>query len=137
MHILAEISPGELVDKLVILTIKLEKITDEEKRKNIQTEYDILAAKYESVHQLLGEMVLPPNTQSMPELVKDLKEVNSTIWEIEDEIRECERNKDFGPKFIELARGVYFNNDKRSIIKRNINSLCESEIIEEKSYSKY
>ncbi len=137
MYVLAQISPGELVDKLIILTIKLEKISDEEKRKNIRIEYDSLVAKYEHIHQLLGEQQLPPNTQGMPELVKELKEVNTTIWEIEDEIRECERNKDFGPKFVELARGVYFNNDKRSVIKRNINSLCSSEIIEEKSYSEY
>jgi hypothetical protein len=76
-------------------------------------------------------------SDSLQELVTELRNVNSTLWRVEDDIRECERSSDFGPRFIELARSVYHQNDRRSAIKRSINELTGSRLIEEKSYAEY
>ncbi len=120
-----EVSNGEIVDKLTIIEIKLKHITDEEKRKNLQKEYAVLD---EAVKQIISKD---------HELYKSLLNINQQLWDIEDTIRDLERAKDFGPKFIETARAVYFTNDKRSEVKRQINQLTGSNLVEEKSYQKY
>ncbi len=120
-----EVSNGEIVDKLTIIEIKLKHIKDETKRKNLQKEYEVLN---EAVSKIISKD---------HELYKALLDVNQELWDIEDRIRDLERNKDFGEEFIQTARAVYFTNDKRSEIKRQINELTGSELIEEKSYQKY
>jgi hypothetical protein len=124
MKILAPISIGELYDKISILEIKSEKISDPVKLENINNELFFL-------RELLNE-----DASSEP-LYKDLKEVNLKLWDIEDEIRLYEKNSDFSSKFIELARNVYITNDRRFEIKNFINSKYKSLIVEEKSYQKY
>ena len=126
--ITVEIAPGELLDKITILEIKSERITDEAKLANIRRE---LALLNEARGKALEE------SDEVRTLVADLKAVNEALWRIEDEIRECERAGDFGPRFIELARSVYRQNDRRSVLKRRINELLGSVIVEEKSYRGY
>lgn len=123
-----EIAPGELIDKITILEIKREQITDELKKKHVCTELEIL-------NQCRAEQF--PQSPELEELTASLKEINQTIWNIEDDIRDCERNQEFGEKFIELARAVYKTNDRRAKVKREVNDLLGSRIIEEKSYSDY
>ena len=123
-----ELSPGELIDKITILEIKLERMDDAEKLKNVKSEWEMLTAARD------GDV--KPSLK-LERLTAELKEVNQRLWDIEDDIRECEREKDFGDKFIELARGVYLNNDRRSRVKRRINELLGSSLIEEKSYAAY
>lgn len=121
-------SPGELIDKITILEIKSERIKDEQKLANVRVELGILS-------DCLAQNIAP--SAELTSLHKQLREVNEKLWVIEDDIRDCERAKDFGPIFIELARAVYFTNDKRAALKREINLLVSSEIIEEKSYAPY
>ena len=123
-----DISPGDLIDKITILEIKLERIDDQKKLMNVRTERDILTSVRDTSIQA---------TDELDALTQALKEVNKKLWECEDDIRECECNKDFGEKFIELARTVYITNDKRAALKREINLLLGSPIIEEKSYTSY
>ena len=120
-----EVSNGEIIDKLTILEIKLEKIADPAKRKNIAKEYDLLSTA--------AAGILPREDP----LYRQLKEVNLRLWEIEDRIRELERRKDFGKKFIETARSVYRENDLRADLKRQINEKTGSGLTEEKSYKPY
>lgn len=136
MHIETEISIGELIDKLTILEIKSERISDIEKLKNINREKLILSACLSNVNISL-EANRNKHTKELQELYQQLKKINEIIWDIEDQIRDCERRKDFGKEFIQLARGVYLNNDERAAIKRKINQLLNSEVIEEKSYTEY
>ena len=124
----AEISPGELIDKITILEIKLERLDDTAKIDNVRTELDTLAETRAAV---------VPASPELASLTAELKEINGRLWEIEDSIRERERDKDFGPDFVELARGVYMTNDRRSRVKRRINELLGSRLIEEKSYAAY
>ena len=124
----AEISPGELIDKITILEIKMDRITDEKKLKNIKTEWDAL-------NQSRANKILI--SAKLDELTAELKTINETLWVIEDDIRECEHRKEFGDAFITLARSVYLNNDHRARVKRKINELLGSRLIEEKSYSDY
>jgi len=126
--ILSEISAGELLDKISILEIKLEKINDKESQVEISKEYNILK-------EVQASNVI--KTKKLDELIKKIKEVNLKLWDIEDKLRICEKNKDFGETFIELARGVYFNNDKRAKIKSEINEVLGSNIKEIKKYVKY
>lgn len=126
--IMAEISYGELVDKITILEIKTERITDPEKLKNIRTE---LASLYEIYQQYIG------NSTQIQQLRHKLKTVNDILWDIEDDLRTKERDQIFDNEFIQLARNVYLNNDQRCAIKRRINILLDSHIIEEKSYTDY
>ncbi len=128
MDIKVEISPGELIDKKTILEIKLEKISDPAKLDNINTEYRLL--------QATCEQCLAPSKE-LHRLTCALKAVNEKLWVIEDDIRDCERRKAFGREFIDLARSVYKNNDIRARLKREINMLLDSKIVEEKSYRKY
>ena len=122
------IAPGELIDKITILRIKSERISDEAKLKNVRTELDIL-------QKTQAEEV--PQSDEMERLEDALKTVNEALWEIEDDIRECERQGDFGDDFIRLARAVYVTNDKRAALKKEINLLLGSTIVEEKSYAEY
>ena len=127
-RIQSEISSGELLDKISILEIKLKKIKDKENLKEINKEYAILKQSQNLNIKLANEL---------KDLFDELKKVNLNLWDIEDKLRICEKNKDFGEKFIELARGVYFNNDSRSKIKSEINKLSGSNIKEIKQYSNY
>jgi dsDNA-specific endonuclease/ATPase MutS2 len=126
--ILSEISVGELLDKISILEIKLNKIKNQNSQKEIKKEYNLL--KKTKNLNIKG-------TVKIKELTKKLKVINLRLWGIEDKIRICEKNKDFGKKFIELARAVYSTNDKRSKIKLEINQLVGSNIIEIKQYVDY
>ena len=123
--ILAEISVGELLDKLTILEIKLEKISDKESLKIIQKEYQILN-KTDGIDK-----------NQYKALFDELKSTNIKLWDIENEKRLCEKNSDFGEKFIQVSRDVHFMNDKRAKIKSKINQLSGSNIREVKQYTKY
>ena len=126
--ILSEISTGELLDKISILEIKLEKIKDNTSQKEINKEYKILKEVQNSNIEM---------TEKIKTLFKEIKNVNLDLWNIEDKLRFCEKNKDFGQTFIELARNVYLNNDKRSKIKSKINEVSGSNIKEIKQYVDY
>ena len=123
--ILTEISAGELLDKISILEIKLENIKDKEKLAEINKEYKSL----EETKKLNIEI-----TNDLQKLTDQLKKINLKLWVIEEEKRICEKNSDFGEKFIQLSRNVYLNNDKRAKIKSDINKLLGSNIKEVKSY---
>ena len=126
--ILTEISAGELLDKISILEIKLDKIKDKESLIEINKDYASLSKTKNSNISI---------TKDLENLTKQLKETNMKLWSIEDEKRMCEKNKDFGKNFIELARSVYLNNDKRAKIKSEINKLLGSNIKEIKKYINY
>lgn len=121
----APISVGELIDKITILEIKLEKIKNENALVNIRNEHKKLTE--------LEKIFLP----KLGNFKNKMRHVNEEIWNIEDGVRDCERNKNFDETFIELARSVYFKNDERARVKREINQLFNSDIVEEKSYEKY
>lgn len=124
---LVQISTGELLDKLSILYIKRKFISDPEKIQNVQKEIDVLEPLS------LGFLSIP----EVKLLFESLEHTNLQLWEIEDSIRDKERSKEFDQDFIRLARSVYFTNDERSKIKKEINQLTESELVEEKSYQIY
>jgi Family of unknown function (DUF6165) len=126
--IMTAIAPGELIDKITILRIKSERIADEAKLKNVRTELGIL-------NETLAKDV--PASDELTRLDAALQSVNEELWVIEDDIRDCERAGDFGPEFIRLARAVYVTNDKRAALKKEINLLLGSNIVEEKSYAAY
>lgn len=128
MSVSVEISIGEFFDKLTILEIKSERIHDVEKLANINKELDALNA-------MLND--LPFSRADVQDEVDELKEINGKLWVIEDDIRDREAAKAFDQQFIELARSVYFTNDKRSEVKRAINIKLGSNFIEEKSYEEY
>jgi hypothetical protein len=123
-----EISPAELIDKLTILEIRLDRINDPGKRANVLVEHGLVAGVYAS-------SIAP--FERLTALKEGLRRANEQLWEIEDNIRECERRGDFGPTFVELARSVYRTNDQRSFLKREINHLLGSRLMEEKSYQAY
>ena len=125
---LIPISWGELFDKISILQIKSEKILSPDSLKNIDREFKQL--------RLTFDKAFAENSLAL-ELAQELRKINSKLWDVEDQIREKEREKVFDNEFIQLARSVYITNDQRSVIKRKINEAFESELIEEKSYSKY
>ena len=127
-RVLSEISPGELLDKISILEIKLEKVKDKDRQKKIKNEYDILKKVQNSSIKM---------SDKIKDLYRSVSNVNIKLWDIEDKIRICEQNKDFGKNFIELARGVYFNNDKRAKLKNEINEILKSNIKEIKQYENY
>ena len=126
--ILVEVSVGELLDKLSILEIKKEKIKDPEKIKFILEDYLILKEQ-------LDKNVNPG--QKLEKLYQSLKEINTKLWAIEDDKRQCEKDKDFGERFIKLSRDVHFFNDNRAQIKLEINNLTGSKIKEIKEYTNY
>ena len=127
MQIEIPISIGELIDKITILEIKYENISDIEKNKLINVELKLL----NSIYKKIG-----PNKE-LEQLKLELKKINSTLWEIEDEIRILENKKVFDKEFVSLARSVYITNDKRFAIKNEINKIFSSDIMEVKSYEKY
>ena len=122
------VSWGELFDKLTILEIKQARIDNQQKLANINKELEALR-RVCSDHQLPEE--------ALQEMIDELRRTNESLWEIEDDIRSCERHKDFSDAFVKLARAVYKTNDRRAEIKLRINRLLGSELIEEKSYEAY
>lgn len=126
--IYSAISVGELFDKISILEIKKNKIKDKSKRK-------IVLKELGSLQEAVNENV--EKSKSLSNLYKKLKSVNLKLWKIENDIRDCERKRNFQDKFIKLARAVYFTNDERSRVKNKINNLTKSNISEVKSYKKY
>jgi hypothetical protein len=128
MNVTIEIGPGELIDKITILEIKAAHIGTRDKLVNIRHELAVLVA---------ARAAAIASSPALDNLTAQLKSVNGTLWRVEDEIRECERGSDFGPRFLALARAVYRTNDQRAAIKREINDLLRADIVEEKSYAAY
>lgn len=128
MEITIRVSPGDLLDKFSILEIKRSRIGDEEKLANIEAEIRSLIVTFEG---------LVCTDERLVDLYQALLTVNGSLWDIEDRIRVCEAQADFGPAFVELARSVYVTNDRRAEIKREINMLLDSDLVEEKSYEAY
>ena len=124
-----EISNGELLDKLSILELKQTNISDKKKLSNVKIEFEELNP--------LALKIFKDNPSFISELYLKLSQINAKLWKIEDDIRQCERNKSFDSKFVQLARDVYFTNDIRSELKKEINILTKSGLIEEKSYEDY
>ncbi len=122
------VSPGEVLDKITILEIKSERMNDPEKVANVKVELGLLLETWAT--SVSEDRVIN-------DLHAQLKEINETLWEIEDDIRDMERAKEFDERFIELARSVYFTNDRRSQVKKELNLHLGSEILEEKSYQDY
>lgn len=128
MSLWIPVSSGELLDKMTILLIKKEKIKHPQKLENIIKELDQLTDVYD---EKIGK------SDDLESLITELRKVNETLWQIEDDIRACERQQDFGERFIELARSVYLTNDRRAALKYKINALVGSALVEEKSYEEY
>jgi hypothetical protein len=126
--ILVPISPGELLDRVTILRIKAERMTDPVKLANVRLELELLERTWAAT---------PRASVDLAADIGALQAVNERLWDIEDGIREKERAQDFGPGFVELARSVYFENDERAAIKKRINTKLGSRIVEEKSYEDY
>lgn len=126
--LMIEVGAGELIDKITILKIKTARMTDPAKLINVKHELDVLSrARAENLNQ----------SAEFDRLEEALRLVNEALWVIEDDIRACEAARDFGPKFIELARSVYIQNDRRAALKKSINELCGSSLVEEKSYTEF
>lgn len=123
-----DISPGELIDKITILEIKLERIEERTKLANVRIEHDALTKARD------GAIT---RSKGLDRLAGELKRINEELWRIEDDIRDCERAGDFGQAFVKLARAVYVTNDRRMAVKRRINEMLGSRLIEEKSYAAY
>lgn len=126
-HILAPVSAGELYDKITILQIKAERISDPDKLRNVRTELDLLTG--------IAKAIPAGDSAQLARLVEDLKRVNIAIWEAEDVVRMHERSGQFGPEFVATARTTYGNNDRRAGLKRQINVLMNSTLVEEKSHA--
>ncbi|MCF6289257.1 MAG: DUF6165 family protein [Proteobacteria bacterium] len=122
------VSYGEILDKITILEIKQRNISDEKKLKNVQHELNILTTAWDSK---------TPSSDEITQLKEQLKQVNQSLWNIEDNIRIKESKKEFDDEFIQIARSVYYENDKRAAVKKEINLLLGSELVEEKSYQDY
>jgi hypothetical protein len=124
-----EVSTGELVDKLSILEIKLLNIKDKEKSKNVYKELETLNPYFQDLLDVYGEEI--------KNLYVKISGINKALWDIEDAIRDKEAAEEFDEEFVELARSVYITNDQRAAVKKEINLLTKSELVEEKSYSDY
>jgi len=127
-NIKVPVSPGEVLDKITILEIKSERMSDPEKVANVRVELELLQETWKEFIR---------DDEVIRGLHAQLKEVNEALWEIEDDIRDKERAKEFDERFIELARAVYVTNDRRSKVKKELNLHLGSEIVEEKSYQDY
>ena len=128
MPILVPVSWGELLDKITILDIKNQRIGDADKLANVRRELEALNA---------AAADHGPFPAGAGALIEELKAINEQLWDIEDRLRDCERDKDFGDRFVQLARGVYHSNDRRAELKKRLNALLGSELVEEKSYQPY
>ncbi len=128
MQVTVEVSPGELIDKLTILQIKSERITDADKLRNVRIELEVLT---------VAAAPLMAQSDAVAVHTAELKRINEALWEIEDDIRDCEAEGRFDQTFIELARAVYVTNDRRSEVKKKINLALGSRLVEEKSYKDY
>lgn len=128
MSVIVAVSWGELIDKISILEIKRAKLTDTAQLANVEHEHATLCAARDATL---------PKGANIDDSFAALRTVNETLWQIEDDIRDCERGQDFGARFVELARSVYITNDERAAIKRQINAALGSDIVEEKSYADY
>ena len=126
--IMSEISAGELLDKISILEIKIDKIKSKDKQEKIKKEYKLLKE---------AQNLNIEDSEDIRKLFNEIKKINLNLWVIEDKIRICEKNKNFGKEFIELSRAVYLNNDKRAAIKSQLNDLLGSNIREVKEYADY
>ena len=126
-----EVSNGEIIDKYTILEIKLVEIKDSDKLVNVQAEYDSLTPVVDQIYNETHAQ------ETLAELKLDLLNINKTLWNIEDIIRDHEREERFDSDFIELARSVYYTNDERAEVKKQINQLTGSVLVEEKSYQEY
>jgi hypothetical protein len=127
-ELLVPISPGELIDKITILEIKSQRMTDATKLHNVRTELSLLGETWKAS---------PFSATDISAEWAGLRDVNAKLWDIEDRIRDKERDGRFDPEFIELARAVYFTNDERAAIKKRINAKLGSTLVEEKSYAAY
>lgn len=128
MSVTIDVSPGELLDKITILEIKAERLSDPEKRQLVLYELNLLQAKRQQG---------VPAHPSVEQATGQLRSVNAALWDIEDQIRDCERAQDFGDRFVALARAVYRTNDRRAALKRQINDLLGSALAEVKAYAPY
>lgn len=128
MAVMVPVSWGEVIDKITILEIKARRLSDDAKLSNVRRELDLL--------RTVRDREFRGNAR-LAELSSALEHINERLWIIEDDIRDCERRKDFGPHFVELARSVYVSNDERAELKRRINELLGSALMEEKSYAAY
>lgn len=128
MAVMVPVSWGEVIDKITILEIKSRRLSDEAKLANVRRELDLL--------RTVRDREFRGHTR-LAELSTKLEHINERLWIIEDDIRDCERRRDFGPHFVELARSVYVSNDERAALKRQINELLGSALTEEKSYAAY
>jgi hypothetical protein len=126
--ILVETAPGELIDKITILELKRQHVRDAEKLANVEYELRVLTT---TLHKAVV------GSPQLDRLTAELKAVNARLWQIEDDIRDCESRQDFGARFIQLARAVYHENDRRVALKRQINVSLGSAIVEEKLYKEY
>jgi hypothetical protein len=124
---LIEMAPGEVIDRLTILELKREHIADPAKRAPVLLEYEKLTAALAAVAPIPG----------VEPLRAELKAVNAALWQVEDDIRDCERAQDFGPRFVDLARSVYRHNDRRAAVKHAINVAAGSALTDVKSYAPY
>lgn len=128
MAVMIPVSWGELFDKLTILQIKVQRMRDPAKINNVRKELTELEKVLHTAEPLAAGVI---------EAMDELRVANSKLWEIEDEIRDCERAKRFDDEFVQLARAVYYTNDERAALKKRINLLMGSELVEEKSYASY
>lgn len=128
MTVTIDVSPGELIDKITILQLKSERVADAEKKRLVLYELGLLEARR------AGAVA---SSSALSKLTMELREVNAVLWDIEDQIRDCERAQDFGDRFVSLARAVYHTNDRRASLKREINELLGSAINEVKAYAPY
>ena len=126
--VMVEVSPGELIDKITILEIKARRLADPSRRFNVTTELELLVAA--------RDRALPAPAE-LDDLSDALREVNEDLWSVEDDLRACEARGDFGPACVALARSVYRLNDRRAALKREINLLLDSRLMEEKSHPLY
>jgi len=126
----APLSLGELVDKITILEIKAEMMNEKSKLQNVRRELETLS-------DCLAKVLDTSETKFLAPFKTSLSQINRELWKIEDDLRECERRQEFGEEFVALARSVYFSNDKRAAIKKEINVRFGSELVEEKSYREY
>lgn len=128
MRLEVPIGPGELIDKITILEIKADHLASVSQLNNVRVELAALVAARDRAIE---------SSPALATLTAALKQVNWTLWQVEDQIRDCERAQDFGARFVELARSVYCTNDERAALKRRINDLLDADIVEEKSYAAY